>query len=165
MKAENNIKTIINKGAFFNAQYDMCNLIYRKLNELMLSTNEYEVDIKFPVSDITVRIYININNYDYYLFFYTLKDGKKSESLGDINLRKTPSNTTGNVDPVASLCAKCKSDKEDVATIYNKWFKELKNSLEKLIEKEKKYFAISDEIKSLSLFSPTREVLFEKIIN
>jgi predicted patatin/cPLA2 family phospholipase len=52
-----------------------------------------------------------------------------------------------------------------VSTIYDKWFKELKNSLEKLIEKEKKYFAISDEIKSLSLFSPTREVLFEKIIN
>jgi hypothetical protein len=143
----------------------MCNLIYRKLNELMLSTNEYEVDIKFPVSDITIRIFINISNYDYYLFFYTLKEGRKSESLGDINLRKIPLNTTGNVDPIASLCAKHKNDKEDVSTIYDKWFKELKNSLEKLIEKEKKYFAISDEIKSLSLFSPTREVLFEKIIN
>lgn len=152
------VKTIPQKGVLFNLQYDMCNLVYRKLNELMLSIGENEIDIKFV--DIKIRLYINNSGQENIFYFYTLRDGKISVNLGELNLKKISLQEIN--DPIIALCKKYKNDNTDIPTLYSNWFDELKKSMQSLLEKENKYNQMIDDIKSLPIFSPTREVLFEK---
>ena len=156
-------KIILQGGAVFNAQYNMCDLIYRKINELMISTGENYVDVKFTL-DLKIRIHFNID-FNFIFYFNTIKDGKRYETIGELNLKKINTSSNITIDPVFAFCKEFQTEKNDIPTIYSNWFNELKKTIQILIDKENKYYEIVNEINSLPFFSPTREVIFEKTIN
>jgi hypothetical protein len=151
-------KTIPQKGSLFNAQYDMCDLVYRKLNELMLSVGVYTIDIEF--CDIQIRLLTEVGNgQDNTIYFYSISKSGGRTTLGYVNLKKLSS--AEREDPMVTFCLNQK-DSNDKAEIYIKWFEKVKEIMQKLFEQEKKYEDLIDSIKSLPLFSPTRAVIVEK---
>ena len=55
-----------------------------------------------------------------------------------------------------------KQELKDRPETYAKWFIKIKEIMQDLLDKEQKYENIIDDIKSMPIFSPTREVLIEK---
>jgi hypothetical protein len=152
-------KTIPQKGALFNAQYDMCDLVYRKLNELMLSVGEYEIDTEFCETKIRIMIHFG-NGEDNTIYFQNINRSGGRNSIGYVNVKKI--SLVQIEDPMVEFCRKEKNSDGDTPTVYTKWFNKVKEIMQALLDQEQKYEDLVDSMKSLPIFSPTREVLIEK---
>lgn len=147
-------KSIAQKGAMFNAQYDMCDIVYRKLFELMISVGSDS--IKINLEDKVFQIESNEDCVRFYLI--TPRGGKNG--IGYVPLKKI--STTNIEDPIMSHILSEKEFENDKPGTYTKWLEGVKKVMQELLEEQKKYENIIDNIKSIPLFSPTREVLIEK---
>lgn len=148
---------IIQKGALFNAQYEMCDVVYRKLFELMLSINEVKIETKFAKKIFIIELYKS----DFRLAFSTRTEYGGRSLLGFIQLKKI--SLTEIEDPVLQhICAQSEFANL-IPDKYTEWLEIIKNIMQDLLNKEQKYKNIIGNIRAIPLFSPTREVLIEKL--
>lgn len=152
-------KHTLKNGALFEAQYEMCFTVYTKLLELMHSVCEYSVEIE--INNFNFQLAINPNNgqENTINFYYIQKSGSKN-NIGYVHVKKI--STTQIECPVIIYFGSQKELKINKSAIYLEWLEKIKQVMQALLDKEKQYLDIIDNIKSLPVFSPTREVLLEK---
>jgi hypothetical protein len=149
-------KSVAQKGAMFNAQYDMCDIVYRKLFELMISVGSNSVIIGFD------NISFRLDSDGDCIRFYLVTQRGNTSGIGFVPLKKI--STTDIEDPVMCHILSEKEFEKNKPETYTKWLESVKKFMQQLLEEQKKYENIIENIKSIPLFSPTREVLIEKEI-
>lgn len=148
----------MHKGALFNTQYDMCDMVYRKLHELMLSVHQLEIDVE--IKEIgKYKLLISLVEPGNLNIIYLQKTGAR-EHIGYIPMKKI--SLTELEDPfIVHLCKRTEF-LNSRPELYTKWFNEIKNIMQTLLNEEKKYETIRGFIRDIPIFSPTRKVLIEK---
>lgn len=152
-------KQILKNGALFEAQYEMCITVYTKLLELMHSVCEYSIEIE--INNFKFQLILNPNNgQENTINFYSMQKSGGKNNIGYVNAKKI--STTQLECPIIIYFGTQKELQINKSAIYLEWLEKIKNVMQSLLNKEQQYLDIIDNIKSLPVFSPTREVLLEK---
>lgn len=152
-------KHTLKNGALFEAQYEMCFTVYTKLLELMHAVCEYSIEIE--IHNFKFQLYINPNSEnEHILNFYSLQKSGGKNNIGHVHIKKI--STTQIECPIIVYIGNQKELMDNKSGIYLEWLEKIKKVMQTLLDKEKQYLDIIDNIKSLPVFSPTREVLLEK---
>jgi len=152
-------KNTLKNGALFEAQYEMCFTVYAKLLELMHSVCEYSLEIE--INNFKFQLSINTNpGHENTINFYSLQKSGGKNNIGYVNMKKI--STTHIECPIIIYFGTQKELQNNKSTVYLEWLEKIKQTMQALLDKEKQYLEIIENIKSLPLFSPTREVLLEK---
>jgi len=152
------------KTVVFDTQYEVCNVVYRKLLELMISVNQ--INIYVECKDLSMFFKFTADFQYKILTFYTTKSGSKDNSkdnhhIGGIDFRKALSNTEMEC-PVLCWIIKQVDFTEERPEKYKSFITEVKKAMQKMLEEQQKYEDILDDIRNIPMFSPEREVLIEK---
>ncbi len=152
-------KHTLKNGALFEAQYEMCFTVYTKLLELMHSVCEYSIEIE--INNFKFQLAINANTgHENTINFYSLQKSGGKNNIGYVNMKKI--STTQIECPIIIYIGNQKELLNNKSGVYLEWLEAIKLVMQALLDKEKQYLEIIENIKSLPLFSPTREVLLEK---
>jgi hypothetical protein len=148
------LKSIAQKGILFNVQYEMCDMVYRKLHELMVSVNELNLEIEFKSTEFLLKCAgKNIE-------FYRIGRNGRVE-LGYVPLDKI---SIAQIEcPMMLYIMEEYEFSKSRPETYSEWFDVIKCKMQDLLVVQQKYETLLDSIKNIPLFSPTREVLLEKI--
>jgi len=145
------------KGIAFEVQYEMCDTIYRKLLEIMTSLFIKEIFIEFEKFGRVRMTESNKGILDFY--FYSKNDNR---NLGQVNFNKQLSSTEVECPVMSFMWVKKDMFPQSKAGEYHKWLNSVKTTMQELVDEQSKYENILDDIKSIPMFSPTREVIIEK---
>ena len=145
------------KGIAFEVQYEMCDTIYRKLLEIMSSLFIKEVFIEFEKFG---KVRMTENNKGILDFYFLSKN--QNGPLGQINFNKQLSLTEIECPVMSFMHSKKDMFSQSKAEDYHKWLSSIKTTMQELINEQNKYVSILDDINSIPMFSPTREVIIEK---
>jgi len=145
------------KGIAFEVQYEMCDTIYRKLLEIMGSLFIKEVFIEFEKFG---KVRITENNKGMLDFYFLSKN--QNGGLGQINFNKQLSSTEIECPVLCFMYTKKDMFSQSKAEDYHKWLSSVKITMQELVNEQNKYENILDDMKSIPMFSPTREVIIEK---
>lgn len=154
---KNSSKNITQNYSLFNAQYEMCDIVYRKLNELMLSINETEIDVTLE-EGVKFKIEIRKGEENTLYFGVYTKSGKNT--LGGVNLKKISVYDIN--DPIIDYLLNQKEYTGKRPELYKKWFGAIKDVMQKLLDQQNQYEDLISAIQDMPMCSPTREVLVEK---
>jgi len=144
------------KGILNTLQDEMCDIVYRHLNVLMVSLKKMELEINL---DDGIVITFMLDSSDLKTFFVYVKENKNSgrRGMGSINFsNKSLEDVVLNFILSQKDYFNCRPEK------YTIWFENLKTKMQSLMDEQKKYEDILDSIRNIPMFSPTREVLIEK---
>lgn len=145
------------KGIAFEVQYEMCDTIYRKLLEIISSLFIKEVSVEFEKYGKVRMTESSKGVMDFY--FFSKNDNR---NLGQIYFNKQLSSTEIECPVMAFMLAKKDMFPQSKAEEYHKWLNSVKKTMQELVNEQGKYENILDDIKSIPMFSPTREVIIEK---
>jgi hypothetical protein len=153
-------KSNTSKSVIFETQYEMCNTVYRKLHELMWSVNQLK--ILFQIEEIgDIKLEINQSEAESIYFSMTNAKTGNRENLGCVSMKKL--SLSEFEDPIMIYILRKQELANSRTETYSKWFVKLKDEMQELLNEQKKYEDILDEIRNIPIFSPTREVLIEKV--
>lgn len=152
------IKPTSKKGILFDAQYEMCDVVYRKLYELMISVKQCEVLIELnSVGTFRMNLY---ESDSCAVLCHVSKTTKNT--LGYLYFNRKFSSTEIEDPFIKDFLLKKNEYNDSRPEIYARWFEKLKEVMQKLLDEQEKYKEISYGIQNIPMFSPTREVLIEK---
>lgn len=157
--SSNRKSTLINKGIVFNVQYEMCDMVYRKLLELMDEIMLYEIFIEFKEISGKIKITAHNSSKNQMDFYYCGKNG--NSHVGSVSFSKQLSISELEC-PVFCYIYKNKELIDQRSEIYSLWLKNIKLAMQKLLTEQKRFEDILDNINNIPMFSPTREVIIEK---
>jgi len=141
----------------FEVQFALCDVLYRKLLSLLAST--HTETLLLPFNELyQFRLSAELNA-KYALSFYS-KRTNNSQSYEDMLDFKKKISITEIQDPVILFILEQKL--ENKPELYSAWAETVKKAIKKLMEEEKKFKNILEDIKNLPFDSPTREVIIEK---
>src|SRR3972149_6142303 len=147
------------KRVLFDTQYDMCDMIYKKLSELMLSVNKLEIIIKHEKFG-NFKLLINESESEKIQFYTITEKNILIKNIGYVPLNNISLEQLE--DPfIYFICGEIKFINSR-PEIYSEWFEQIKCTMQELLDEEKKYEELRSKIEELPIFSPTREVLIEK---
>lgn len=153
-------KQISSKGIAFDTQYEMCDVVYRKLIELFLEVRRYKVSIEVKSISSTFEISLQNSSQNNFVNFHLVSKSNSRTTLGDFDLKKLSLSEIE--DPFYKYISRTEF-LETRAELYSEWLESVKNAMQKLLEEQRKYEDIMESIKNIPMFTPPREVLFEKI--
>lgn len=152
-------KSSISKSVLFDTQYEVCDVIYRKLYELMYSV--FRLDIRIEMEDLgQFKLHITETGDDM-LNFSHMSQGGGTDNNGYVPLKNINKKII-ECPFMTFLCRKSNLNNSR-PELYTKWISEIKKVMQNLLDEENKYKAIIDDIREIPMFSPTRQVLIEKI--
>lgn len=150
-------KNITQNYSLFNAQYEMCDIVYRKLNELMLSISETEIDVTLEEG---VRFKVEIRKGEENILYFGVYTKSGRNNLGGVNLKKISVYDIN--DPIIDYLLNQKEYTGKRPELYKKWFGVIKDVMQKLLDQQNQYEDLINAIQDMPICSPTREVLVEK---
>ena len=146
------------KGIISELQDEMCDSVYRYLYFLMTALRRSELDVELD-DGIIIRFTIDFSDTSKTFYIY-IQESKTSgrRNIGYINFTSKHSQD----DAVLLFILGKKEYNDSRADKYAKWFSNLKNRMQDLMDEQKKFEEILNDLRNIPIFSPQREVLIEK---
>lgn len=152
-----NNKNTENKGIINELHSEMCETVYRYLFYLMITLRRQEIDLNLDET-IIVRFWIDFTDSSKTVYVYV----QESKSTGRKHIGNISTKSNSAEDVVLNYILDRKDFIEVRSEKYAKWFSNLKNKMQELLDEQKKFEEILNDLRSIPMFSPEREVLIEK---
>lgn len=155
MSRSNNKSSNTGSEILNTLQTEMCDVIYRHLFVLMKSL--IRTNLKINLDKDKIIFFTISNDTDKYFDVYIQEPQSGNRHLSEINFSvKTFKDPILNLIIHRTAFDKCRPEK------YAQWLENVKTTMQELLEEQKKYENILENVRSIPMFSPQREVLVEK---